>query len=141
MNWGKRIILGMGLFIAFITTLIVMLMSNRVDLVSEDYYQREIDYSSEMTARQNALDHGGEVQINQSEDQVLFVLPEIEGVNAYELHLSRPDDQKKDLHYSISETRNWLISRDKMEKGWYDYELTASDGHKKYLIGGQYLVK
>jgi hypothetical protein len=48
MNWGKGIIIGMGLFMAFIIFLVVNLMMQKVDLESEDYYKREINYESEI---------------------------------------------------------------------------------------------
>ena len=41
MNWGKGIVIGMSLFIVFILVLVIGLMSHRVDLQSEDYYQKE----------------------------------------------------------------------------------------------------
>ncbi|MEY3438013.1 MAG: hypothetical protein RL265_598, partial [Bacteroidota bacterium] len=53
MNWGRGIILAMALFMGFILFLVVNIMLHTVDLESEDYYKKEINYEQEITAMKN----------------------------------------------------------------------------------------
>jgi len=53
MNWGKGITIVMVAFIGFIITLVTILMSNKIDLVSEDYYQKEIKFEDEIASAKN----------------------------------------------------------------------------------------
>ena len=52
MNWGTKLVIGMGLFMAFIITLVVFMMrSGSDDLVDKDYYQKGIEYDKEYTRK------------------------------------------------------------------------------------------
>ncbi|MCB0733834.1 MAG: FixH family protein [Flavobacteriales bacterium] len=48
MNWGRSIALVMILFIAFIVTIVVIVMRQDDSLVEKDYYEKGIQYSTEM---------------------------------------------------------------------------------------------
>ena len=46
-NWGTGLVIGMVLFIAFIMFMVITMMTDKKyshDLVTEDYYQKEIVY-------------------------------------------------------------------------------------------------
>lgn len=65
MNWGTKLVLGMGLFMAFIITLVVLMVrSDSDDLVDKNYYQKGIEYDKEF-ARKSQL------QQDQAEPEVL----------------------------------------------------------------------
>lgn len=54
MHWGWRLVLAMAAFIGFVVTMSVMMMREKVDLVSENYYQKGLAHDS----RQQALQRG-----------------------------------------------------------------------------------
>ncbi|TNE53340.1 MAG: hypothetical protein EP338_12455 [Bacteroidetes bacterium] len=141
MNWGKGIILAMGLFISFIVVLIVIFFSNRIDLVSENYYEQEISYESEILARQNWQQSQSEVAFELGEEHLSVKLPEIEGVTSYKLELYRPNDIEKDLLFEINDTKTFLIDRKQLEPGQYEYKIRAAGNGKEYLNSGKYYVK
>jgi len=76
MNWGKGIVIGMVTFMGFIIFLVVGLMMNRVDLESEDYYKREINYEQEITAQENANNLDSKIEIVSNKDFVIVKVPE-----------------------------------------------------------------
>jgi hypothetical protein len=119
-------------FMGFITFLVVGLMMNKVDLESEDYYKREINYEQEITAQENANNLETKVEIVLNEAFVLVKVPEGD-FKKIELHLVRPNDQKLDKFFKIEGTKSFLIDKKELEKGLYMLELSYMVDNKPCL--------
>jgi hypothetical protein len=132
MNWGKGIVIGMATFMTFIIVLVVGLMMNRVDLESEDYYKREINYQEEITAQENANKLESKIEIISNKEFVIVKVPEGE-FTKIEMHLSRPNDQKMDKLFKIEGTKSFLIDKKELEKGLYTVELSYMVDNKPCL--------
>lgn len=132
MNWGKGIVIGMAAFMTFIIVLVVGLMMNRVDLESEDYYKREINYQQEITAQENANKLESKIEIISKTEFLVVKVPEGE-FKKIELHLSRPNDQKMDKLFKIEGTKSFLINKKELEKGLYTVELSYMVDNKPCL--------
>jgi hypothetical protein len=133
MNWGKGIIIGMGLFMAFIIFLVVNLMMQKVDLESEDYYKREINYESEINAINNSNGLGYKVELLQQDDFLVVQLPEKQNLNNLEVRLMRPDDEKLDKSYRVEGTKSYLIPKSDLTKGAYNIEIRYKVDSKECL--------
>lgn len=133
MNWGKGIVIAMSLFIVFIVVLVIGLMSQRVDLVSEDYYKKEINYEEELTAMKNAEALDSKIELRLQKEFILVQLPEEGDFKTIEVRLIRPDDNKLDKTYPIKGTRTFLIERKDLVKGTYDIEIHYEMEGKHYL--------
>ena len=72
MNWGKSIAVVLVLFIGFIMTLVVIMISKDVDLVDEEYYQRDLAYNEEMVAIENNNNLENKIQLIEDENIVSF---------------------------------------------------------------------
>lgn len=132
MNWGKGIVIGMAAFMTFIIVLVVGLMMNRVDLESEDYYKREINYQEEITAQENANKLESKIEIISNTEFLVVKVPEGE-FTKIEMHLSRPNDQKMDKLFKIEGTKSFLINKKELEKGLYTVELSYMVDNKPCL--------
>ena len=132
MNWGKGIVIGMAAFMTFIIVLVVGLMMNRVDLESEDYYKREINYQQEITAQENANKLESKIEIISNKEFVIVKVPEGD-FSKIEMHLSRPNDQKMDKLFKIEGTKSFLINKKELEKGLYTVELSYLVDNKPCL--------
>jgi hypothetical protein len=132
MNWGKGIVIGMAAFMTFIIVLVVGLMMNRVDLESEDYYKREINYQQEITAQENANKLESKIEIISNTEFLVVKVPEGE-FTKIEMHLSRPNDQKMDKLFKIEGTKSFLINKKELEKGLYTVELSYMVDNKPCL--------
>ena len=53
MNWGTRIIIMYVGFVALIITLVVVSMRQQVDLVTPDYYAKELKYQTNIDKTKN----------------------------------------------------------------------------------------
>jgi hypothetical protein len=132
MNWGKGIVIGMVTFMGFITFLVVGLMMNRVDLESEDYYKREINYEQEIKAQENANNLEAKIEISSNKEFLVVKVPEGE-FQEIELHLTRPNDKKMDKRFKIQGTKSFLIDKKELEKGVYTVELSYMVNNKPCL--------
>jgi len=116
----------------FIIVLVVGLMMNRVDLESEDYYKREINYQQEITAQENANKLESKIELISNAEFLVVKVPEGE-FTKIEMHLSRPNDQKMDKLFKIEGTKSFLINKKDLEKGLYTVELSYMVDNKPCL--------
>lgn len=133
MNWGKGIVLVLAAFITFIMVLVVKLISTDVDLESDDYYAREINYTQEMEAVQKAEDLNDNITLNSIEGYLAVKIPENQNVQNLELRLIRIDNAKLDRTYSIKDTKTFLIDKNELVKGKYKAEIYYTIDGEKYM--------
>lgn len=130
MNWGKGIVIALTLFIGFISFLVVKIMSQDVDLVSEDYYKQEIDYEARIQKEQNGLNNAAKIELVDQEAYVVVQLPDSSSLTNVVLNLKRPNDKKLDKSFKIEGTKTFMLPKSSLEKG--KYELTI-----EYTINGE----
>lgn len=118
MNWGKGIAIAMGMFIVFIVILASTLMSHKVDLVSEDYYQQEVNYQDEIDARERGYSFQPIIATIQ-DDYLSIRIPDDWSTRQVEVVLTRPNDQTLDRKYSITDTKSLLVPLRQLTKGAY----------------------
>lgn len=104
MNWGKKIALAYGLFVAFMIVLVVACVKqNDIFLVSEDYYKQEIQYQDRIDNISNAsqLQHPVTVELN-DETNILRVDLTKESVGAEgKVTFYRPSNPALDREFPV----------------------------------------
>lgn len=133
MNWGKGIAIALTLFIGFILFLAISLMRTNFDLVSDDYYQREINYQDEIQAIQNANDLPDSINISITETHVLILLPQESEYKNIIVEFLRPNDKNLDQTFKIEETKTFTIEKEKFIPGKYDIRMSFSVDNKPCL--------
>jgi hypothetical protein len=123
MNWGKGIIIAMALFIGFITFLVISLVSHTIDLESEDYYTREINYEQEITAMENGNKLKSKIEMISQKEFVVVQIPEKENLSKIQVIFIRPDNKKLDKSFLVSGTKSYLIPKSELSKGTYNVEI------------------
>ena len=123
MNWGKGIIIAMALFIGFITFLVISLVSHTIDLESEDYYTKEINYEQEITAMENGNKLKSKIEMISQKEFVVVQIPEKENLSKIQVIFIRPDNNKLDKSFLISGTKSYLIPKTELSKGTYNVEI------------------
>ncbi len=122
MNWGKGITVALVLFVGFIVTLGVILMKQNVDLVTDDYYQQEIDYETQINAESNAKKLAERPSFSQDENFLIVTIPEGE-FTKMTLDMQRPNNSDKDQQFEIEGTRTFMIEKGDLEVGQYGLAL------------------
>ena len=123
MNWGKGIIIAMALFIGFITFLVISLVSHTIDLESEDYYTREINYEQEITAMENGNKLKRKIEMISQKEFVVVQIPEKENLSKIQVIFIRPDNKKLHKSFLVSGTKSYLIPKSELSKGTYNVEI------------------
>lgn len=134
MNWGKGILIAMLSFIGFIVTLVVILMNQKVDMVSEDYYLQELDFNKSMNAQNNYVESSDEIKVEVSKDSLFFVFPESLQNRDFKMELKHKEKAQYDLSMTFkSEAKNtFVISKEKFGK--YDCKLNWKKENKEFEL-------
>lgn len=74
-NWGTRIALLYGGFVALIVVLVTGSMRQDFDLVSKDYYQKELEYQQIIDAGKNQASLSAPVSVHANERYVFIEFP------------------------------------------------------------------
>jgi len=133
MNWGRGIILAMGLFMGFILFLVVNIMLHTVDLESEDYYKKEINYEQEITAMKNLNAVNSRIGVSSNSEFVVFQLPEKPEISEVEICFFRPNNTKLDKLFQVHGTKTYLVPKTALEKGIYSIQLHFKHNQKPCL--------
>ena len=133
MNWGKGITIALVLFMGFIVYLVVVLISQNVNLESEDYYQKDVAYEKEINALTNANNLGEKPTITLTESHVLVKFSDQIKHENTRLVLKRPNNDELDQRFDIRQTNTFTIDRKTLQPGMYNAELSYTIGDKSYL--------
>ncbi|MDA0193818.1 MAG: FixH family protein [Bacteroidetes bacterium] len=140
MNWGHKIILAFIFFGVFIITLVAVCVNEDFDLVSEDYYQQEIDFESriEDVRNSNNLEKQPSMVFNANKRRFEIVFPEdIRGTVADgDIVFYRPSNSNFDFKQPLrlDGLGRQLIDLEGKEKGLWEVELSWFDGQKSFYI-------
>lgn len=123
MNWGKGLTIAMVLFIGFITTMVVIMISHNVELENPEYYKMDLAYNGEMEAlgRENQLVN--HIEFIQNDSSFLVRVPANEFITDVSIFFHRPNDESQDFVVEIGEKRLEKISMDKLNPGIYNIEV------------------
>jgi hypothetical protein len=133
MNWGKGIVIFMGAFITFILILVIKLISADVDLESDDYYAREINFGKEMEAVQKAEDLDEKIELRFTGEFVSVIIPENKDIRNLELRLIRINNEELDRTYKIKDTKTFLINKKDLVRGNYRTEMYYTINGENYM--------
>ncbi|MHA7131981.1 FixH family protein [Algoriphagus namhaensis] len=133
MNWGHGIVLAIIGFVAVIVTMVVIsVRMTGIELVTEDYYEQEINYQSRIDQQTSTNQLSREVITFDGQAQaLLFDLPK--GTQA-KLELFRPSDETLDqeLNFEVTSTEKMSVSVDQLKSGYWKVMLHWEEGGVKY---------
>lgn len=130
-NWGTGITIGIVLFIAFIMTMVVTMLTDKGydhDMVTTEYYKKELLYQQEIDAEQNASDLGA---ITSKRTTTGWAIAFPETIDATKLtgtvSLYRPSDEQLDTNLPLVLSGHYLLIPDnRLKNGRWDIIITAT---------------
>jgi hypothetical protein len=137
-NFGTGLILFFALWAMGILFLVYKSSKENIDLVSTDYYNKEVAYQSQIDKEKNvsglskpvavSFDHGNNVAIIQFPND--FQSKTIAGT----IHFFKPDDAAKDFEVKIETdpSLKQVIPADKMTHGLWRAKINWSSGGVNY---------
>ncbi|TSJ44956.1 FixH family protein [Fluviicola chungangensis] len=141
MNWGKRIIIGMVLFMAFILTLVTIMMRQKIDLVEEDYYTRELNYDDQLNAQKNYASANEKISLESKADSILIHFPKYFQSDEVTIHFQRPNDKSKDVTFTMKPIERVFIPTTKLPKGVFNCTIQGSIQDKHYEMSQQVTIQ
>jgi nitrogen fixation protein FixH len=138
-NWGTGIVIGMVAFISFILYLVITMSTNNDfshDLVTEDYYAKEIVYQNEIDAESNSHNLSESINGKRTTEGWLLTFPnEINSDNSKGIvFLYRPSNKVLDFEMPLEITnQTLLIPNKKMIDGRWNVTVDWTYNGKHYL--------
>ncbi len=99
MNWGKGILISIILFFLINIIVIVFAFNEKVDLVTKNYYEKEIKYQEEIDKQNNSSILEQNIDVNYNQREVIIKFPINFRMNLIEgnIHFYRPSDSQNDF--------------------------------------------
>lgn len=129
-TWGHGIFLTLAAFIGFIAYLVVGTFQERVDLTSENYYEREVAFEDERHELM-AGDKLGEVSVNAVDGELQLQLP-ADNWGDVEVNFYRAENADLDFSSDFPSANNGLLTLEKPVAGMWKIEIIASKGEETY---------
>lgn len=137
-NWGGGLVIGMVLFISFILYFVIQITTNKkyeFELVTEDYYSKEMVFQDELNANRNSYDLQKNISSKRTDKGLLLTFPEgfdysqISGT----VNLYRPSNKALDFEMPLKlDGSTFLIPDSKLADGIYNAIVVWSYKGKKY---------
>lgn len=138
-NWGTGIVIAFALFMSFILYFVFKVQSDSKydnELVTEDYYKKEIRVQSDIQKVQNANELKVKVVISNTAKGIQIAFPKELNFNKIKgtVSLYRPSNQKLDFEIPISlSSPDLLIPNNNLVGGLWDISVEWNYEGKNYL--------
>lgn len=120
-SWGKGITIFIILFLIFNFIIIYFAFNQNVELVTQDYYEKDLLHEAELQKQRNSQALTEQIKIDVVNSFVKIQIPqEFVGKNIEgEIYFYRPSDSKKDFRLSLIPNEYGIqeISGDKFIRG------------------------
>ena len=133
MDWGKGILLSIIGFVVLIMTMVVIsVRMDGIELVTENYYEAEINYQDRIDEESSALRLDRTViTYNSLDKNLLLDLPN--GTNG-KIQLFRPSDSNLDREFLVNviDSNRTSVSLLELQPGYWKVQLSWAEGGKNY---------
>ena len=138
MNWGWRIALFLTLFISFILYMVIYSFGRTNDLVSEEYYNQEIQYQKNIDAQENALSIAKAVKIVSHEEKIVLLFPYSfdSNIEKGDISFYRPDNALLDRSFpmNLGEDNSQTFLKKNIVSGFYKITIQFVKNGELFLI-------
>ena len=135
MNWGKKITIAYLGFVALIVTMVIVSVRQKVDLVSADYYAKELNYQSDLNKLNNAKALATQLKCVVVDNALQIQFPEEQNASAISgiIILYKPSDDKSDKTFEIkADAGMQVIPTAELSKGMYKIIVDWSADGKEF---------
>ena len=111
MNWGYKITVAYLVFVFGILFLVYKTSQEKKDLVTEDYYEKELKYQQVIDASKRTALLSSELKYEVLKNKILITFPD-EFINkdvSGEIEIYCPSDENKDVRKSFNHLKNNCI--------------------------------
>lgn len=136
-SWGIKIAVLYTSFVGLIIIMVFLSLRQKIDLVSEDYYNKELLYQNKIDELKNAGALSSEITHSFSSSTLDLQFPEEFKTQktAGEILFFKPSDASKDFktNLELNENAQQSIEMNKLSKGMYKMQISWKDDKKTYF--------
>jgi nitrogen fixation protein FixH len=138
-NWGTGLVIGMVLFIVFIMFMVMTMMTDERydhDLVTEEYYEKDLQYQREIDAEKKGNTFSAPIRTERSQQGIsLYFPPEIDTDKLKgKVSLYRPSNQSLDFDLPLVVSNgSMLIPNARLLDGRWDIRVEWEYEGEEYL--------
>jgi len=144
MNWGKKILIVYLVFVVGIIFLVYLSSIQKTDLVTPDYYKKELVFQNTIDERKRVNELSGKISYSQVDTLLIIILPN-EMINTFvqaDIRLYCPSDKEKDIHFVTSASNGKLtIPITKKTKGYFEIHVHWTANNLAYYDEGKLFFK
>jgi len=139
-NWGTGIVVTIIVFIAFIMYFVITMSTDNTyshDLVTDKYYQEELNYQQEIDAEKNAKSLKEKVTIEKNSKGLKINFPKYFNPKSIEgkVFLYRPSSKQLDFEIPISISKSYLlVPEQRLVDGRWNMKIFWKHKNTNYLI-------
>jgi len=139
-NWGTGIVVTIIAFIAFIMYFVITMSTDNTyshDLVTDKYYQAELNYQQEIDAEKNAKSLKEKVTIEKNSKGLKINFPKYFNPKSIEgkVFLYRPSSKQLDFEIPISISKSYLlVPEQRLVDGRWNMKIFWKYKNTDYLI-------
>lgn len=139
-NWGTGIVIAFIAFISFIMYFVVNMNVNKKydhDLVTEDYYKKELEFQNDINKETNAKNLSENLNWKKTNEGLVITFPETFDINSIsgKVFLYRPSNKQLDFETSISTSNhNLLIPDTRLLDGRWNIKIDWKYKETSYLF-------
>jgi hypothetical protein len=138
MNWGTGIVITIILFLIISIAMIIHFMNQKVDLVTDNYYEKTLVYQNNIDEAERSKEINKNLKIEYLKNQLKFVFPDSSAkeIKDGEIYFYRPSDSNKDFKtdFSLNENGEILLDVSKIDKGYWKVQIRWLMNSKSYSV-------
>lgn len=131
----------MGLFMGFILTMVVIMMRQKIDLVEEDYYKKELNYEKQLTAQRVYAAARDKIGLKTGKDSLCLYFPTVFQTEDVTISLKRPNDKNGDLVLTAKPLSRIVIQTVKFPKGVFTCTINGRIENQPYEMSQQVTIR
>ena len=136
-NWGTGIAIFMAIYMLGIIGVVIFSFQSEVNLVTENYYQKELEYEDQIQRLNNAnrLTMQPTIELNSAAEAILLTFPAGLDPDQGSVLFFRPSDFTQDKKYKLNlDVQNTQVfDFADMAAGMWKVKLLWEEGDKSYF--------
>ena len=134
-NWGYKLVISLVLFAGIMATMVTLAMKERVDLVSKDYYKKEIEYQDQIDSQLKTIKESA-IKFDIDDSNKLLRLKFQQYLDSGEIHLFRPSNAAEDVRIQLQtdEHGNQVIPFTNLNPGFWRIKINWISNSESYYF-------
>lgn len=145
-NFGTGIVVFLILFMSFMLTMVYKCGQVKSELVSDKYYDQEINYQKQIDKTNNASKLKENIKVIYNKPSKAFVISYPQDINPTdilgEITFYKPDNQNADFNINVTPDKEnkQLISAEKISKGLWNVHINWAASNVSYYFESQLFI-